>query len=224
MVAFTVLHSGGKFDKECDGAYKVRRRLHGVGVAVTNALSKRSRSRVPRSGHTSCASSTAWPRSRWRKSAPAPRTRPAPWCAPGANSKYFDAPNVTSHSWNFRCAGSRAAARVTHHAEFRKVPARQSVELPDGCALPGETLSEFELATPSCCRRSSRARRFQRIPEGGRRVLGASPGRPEGNVVRESYVNLIPTPSGGPHEAGLRDGIFNSVKSFAELHGLCPRA
>ncbi len=45
----------------------------------------------------------------------------------------------------------------------------------------------------------------------------------EGNVVRESYVNLIPTPSGGTHEAGLRDGVFNAVKTFAELHGLLPK-
>ena len=37
--------------------------------------------------------------------------------------------------------------------------------------------------------------------------------------VRESYVNLIPTSAGGTHESGLRDGLFNAVKSFIELHG-----
>ena len=45
----------------------------------------------------------------------------------------------------------------------------------------------------------------------------------EGGVVRESYVNLIPTPSGGSHESGLRDGLFGAVKGFAELHGLLPK-
>jgi len=45
----------------------------------------------------------------------------------------------------------------------------------------------------------------------------------EGQAVRESYVNLISTPGGGTHEAGLRDGLFNAVKSFAELHGLIPK-
>jgi topoisomerase-4 subunit B len=45
----------------------------------------------------------------------------------------------------------------------------------------------------------------------------------EGNVVRESYVNLIPTPAGGTHEAGLREGLFSAVKGFAELHSLLPK-
>ena len=45
----------------------------------------------------------------------------------------------------------------------------------------------------------------------------------EGPLMRESYVNLIPTPAGGTHESGLRDGLFRRVKSFVELHGLQPK-
>jgi len=45
----------------------------------------------------------------------------------------------------------------------------------------------------------------------------------EGGPVRESYVNLIPTPAGGTHEAGLREGLFGAVRSFVELHGLQPK-
>jgi topoisomerase-4 subunit B len=45
----------------------------------------------------------------------------------------------------------------------------------------------------------------------------------DGNPVRESYVNLIPTSAGGTHESGLRDGLFNAVKSFIELHALLPK-
>jgi topoisomerase-4 subunit B len=36
-------------------------------------------------------------------------------------------------------------------------------------------------------------------------------------------VNLIPTPAGGTHESGLRDGLFQAVKSFVELHNLQPK-
>jgi topoisomerase-4 subunit B len=45
----------------------------------------------------------------------------------------------------------------------------------------------------------------------------------EGNVVRESYVNLIPTSAGGTHESGLREGLFSAVKSFVEMHSLLPK-
>ena len=45
----------------------------------------------------------------------------------------------------------------------------------------------------------------------------------EGQPVRESYVNLIPTSAGGTHDSGLRDGLFNAVKSFIDLHALLPK-
>jgi topoisomerase-4 subunit B len=45
----------------------------------------------------------------------------------------------------------------------------------------------------------------------------------EGQPVRESYVNLIPTSAGGTHDSGLRDGLFNAVKSFIDLHSLLPK-
>jgi topoisomerase-4 subunit B len=45
----------------------------------------------------------------------------------------------------------------------------------------------------------------------------------DGAVVRESYVNLIPTSAGGTHESGLREGLFSAVKSFVEMHSLLPK-
>jgi topoisomerase-4 subunit B len=45
----------------------------------------------------------------------------------------------------------------------------------------------------------------------------------EGASVRESYVNLIPTSAGGTHDSGLRDGLFQAVKGFIELHSLLPK-
>jgi topoisomerase IV subunit B len=39
----------------------------------------------------------------------------------------------------------------------------------------------------------------------------------------ESYVNLIPTLSGGTHEAGMRNGVFEAVKSFMEHHSMMQR-
>ena len=45
----------------------------------------------------------------------------------------------------------------------------------------------------------------------------------DGGVPSESYVNLIPTPSGGTHESGLKSGVFDAVRSFVDHHALLPR-
>ncbi|MGN5479358.1 hypothetical protein ACTMU2_27695 [Cupriavidus basilensis] len=54
-------------------------------------------------------------------------------------------------------------------------------------------------------------------------LRGWWPGPTKGAPVRESYVNLIPTPAGGTRESGLREGLFQAVKSFIEMHALQPR-
>jgi topoisomerase-4 subunit B len=45
----------------------------------------------------------------------------------------------------------------------------------------------------------------------------------EGTLLRESYVNLIPTVAGGTHESGLKDGLFGAIKGFIDLHSLLPK-
>lgn len=46
---------------------------------------------------------------------------------------------------------------------------------------------------------------------------------PDGEPVAESYVNLIPTPQGGTHVNGLRTGLTEAVRDFADSHHLLPR-
>jgi topoisomerase-4 subunit B len=46
---------------------------------------------------------------------------------------------------------------------------------------------------------------------------------PEGELVQESYVNLIPTIQGGTHVNGLRSGLTNALREFCDLRNLLPR-
>ena len=44
-----------------------------------------------------------------------------------------------------------------------------------------------------------------------------------GELVQESYVNLIPTPQGGTHANGLRSGLLEAMREFCEFRNLLPR-
>ena len=44
-----------------------------------------------------------------------------------------------------------------------------------------------------------------------------------GEVIAESYVNLIPTAQGGTHVNGMRTGLLDAMREFCELRSLLPR-
>lgn len=43
------------------------------------------------------------------------------------------------------------------------------------------------------------------------------------NALQESFVNLISTPQGGTHVNGLRNGVYEAIKEFADIHNLLPK-
>ena len=85
-----------------------------------------------------------------------------------------------------------------------------------------ESLEEQELVVPLWAQEGYAGSGDETFAEGegGQWVLAYTA---EGAVARESFVNLIPTSAGGTHEAGLREGLFQAVKSFVEQHGLLPK-
>ncbi len=225
-VAYTVLHSGGKFDKESDGAYKFAGGLHGVGVAVTNALSNKLEVTVYRDGgQHALRFLDGVAEAPLVKTGNCPKKQTGTEVRAWPNAKYFDAPNVNltqlEHSLRSKAV---LLPGVTITLTLEKSGETKSWTYPDGLrGYLAEALAEFELATPILLQE-----KFTRKNEGngfaeGEGATWALTWSAEGNVVRESYVNLIPTPAGGTHEAGLREGVFNAVKTFAELHGLLPK-
>ncbi len=225
-VAFTVLHSGGKFDKETDGAYKFAGGLHGVGVAVTNALSRKVEVTVFRDGgQYDMRFLDGAAESPLVKTGSCPKKQTGTSVRAWPNPKYFDSPSVSLAQLEFSLRSKAVLLPgITITLNLEKTGETKSWTYPDGLrGYLAEALSEFELATPILLQE-----KFTRKSDGsgfaeGEGASWALTWSAEGNVVRESYVNLIPTPSGGTHEAGLREGVFNSVKSFAELHGLLPK-
>ncbi|WP_283745738.1 DNA topoisomerase IV subunit B [Sideroxydans sp. CL21] len=225
-VAFTVLHSGGKFDKEKGGAYQFAGGLHGVGVAVTNALSKIVEVTVFRDGgQHELRFIEGVAEAPLKKTASCPKTKTGTSVRAWPNPKYFDAPNVNLAQFEHSLRSKAVLLPgVTITLNLEKTGETKSWTYADGLrGYLAESLSEFELTTPILLQEKFARKDDNSGFAEGEGATWALTWSAEGNVVRESYVNLIPTPSGGTHESGLREGIFNSVKSFAELHGLLPK-
>jgi topoisomerase-4 subunit B len=109
VLAFTRLHAGGKFDKKSgQSAYAFSGGLHGVGVAVTNALSTRVEVEVRREGKRPPSTfpnggETIEPAAHRRSCGRQTGTRVRAWPDP----KYFESPKVPWPSWSACCARRR---------------------------------------------------------------------------------------------------------------------
>ncbi len=228
-IVFTRLHAGGKFDKGSGGAYSFSGGLHGVGVSVTNALSKRLDVTVYRDGAVheirfadgeveKALSSRPFERGEKRSG-----TRLSIW----PNPKYFDSQAIPLPELQ-RLLRSKAVllpgVKVT--LTLAKTGESQTWQYADGLrgylmeSLAQERGSSEPVIPVYEGQSYSNGSDNFAEGEGASWVVAWTE---EGNVVRESYVNLIPTSAGGTHESGLREGLFNAVKSFIDMHGLLPK-
>jgi topoisomerase IV subunit B len=225
-LVFTRLHAGGKFDKGKGGAYSFSGGLHGVGVSVTNALSKRLEATSYREGQVASlvfSGGDVIEQLVTRKSGEGDRkqgTTVRAW----PDAKYFESSalpmNELTHLLRSK-AVLMPGVTVTLVNEKTKETQQQwqyKAGLRDYLTqtLNGDpVIPLFEgegFADPN----------HDSFAE-GEGASWAVAFTEDGAPVRESYVNLIPTSAGGTHESGLRDGLFTAVKSFIELHGLLPK-
>ena len=224
-LVFTRLHAGGKFDKGQGGAYSFSGGLHGVGVSVTNALSTRLEVTSFREGQVARLAFAAgdvveplavaprgegdrkqgttvraWPDAKYFESAALPMgelvqlLRSKAVLMPGVTMQLVNEKTKDTQTWLYK-GGLRDYLQQTLSTD-PVIPLFEG----EGFAESGhDSFAEGEGA--AWC------------------VAFTEDGSP----VRESYVNLIPTSAGGTHDSGLRDGLFQAVKGFIELHALLPK-
>ena len=227
-LVFTQLHAGGKFDKTAGGAYAFSGGLHGVGVSVTNALSTRLEVEVKRdgavwrivfSGGDVIEPLTQIGECGARTSGTSVRVWPDP--------KYFESPRYSMTELE-RLLRAKAvllpgvAVTLTTEKADGSSDTR-TWRYPDGLKSYLDELcnSDVPLAPPFAAEHYV-GPDHDTFAE-GEGAAWAFAWFEEGAGGGESYVNLIPTASGGTHEAGLRTGVFEAMKAFVEHHGLMPR-
>ncbi len=227
QLVFTELHAGAKFSRAAaDAAYKFSGGLHGVGVSVTNALSERLEVEVKRDGGVHrivFANGVIAQKLNRVRSCPAKQTGTSLRIWP--NDKYFDSPKVSLPDLE-RIVRSKAVllpgVEVALNIEGSKATTTRTWSYPEGMkGYLAELLAETQpVAAIFDGENYIKEGDGYAIGEGAAWALAFIE---DGKAFGESYANLIPTPAGGTHEAGLRDGVFEAVKAFAEHHGMMPR-
>ena len=224
-VVFTQLHAGAKFDKgDGTSAYRFSGGLHGVGVSVTNALSTRLEVEVTRGGARHQVAFAGGVLSE-----PLARLGDAPKKASGTrvrawpDAQFFDSPTIPMAELE-RLLRSKAVLLPGLEISLT-VEATSATTTWCFAAGMRQYLAEQlegELAAPMFTAEKYAAAGDENFPVGAG-AAWALCWTAEGNLARESYVNLIPTPAGGTHETGLRQAAFEAVKSFAEHRALLPK-
>ncbi|GGY00622.1 DNA topoisomerase IV subunit B [Vogesella alkaliphila] len=225
-LVFTRLHAGGKFNKKDGGAYAFSGGLHGVGVSVTNALSTRLEVEVKREGGVHklvfAGGDVIEPLARVGDCGPRTSgTRVRVW----PDGKYFESPRYSMQELE-RLLRAKAVllpgVAVTLTVERPSGDEVKVWQYPEGLkSYLAELCGDDEPIAPLFAGEAYIGDDHEQFAR-GEGVQWAMAWFEDG-ASGESYVNLIPTPSGGTHEAGLRAGVFDAVKSFIDHHNLLPR-
>ena len=214
----TRLHSGGKFD---NNTYAFSGGLHGVGVSVVNALSSWLEVEVRRDGSVH--------HQRYEHGDPASKLKVIDSVGKRntgtrvhflPDPKYFDTVQIAvprlKHLLRAKavlCPGLRVSLTV-HRGDKAETDEWMYEDGLSGYLVQELGAAEMVPAQPFCYGAQGNHEAVDWA------LAWISDG---GELVAESYVNLIPTPLGGTHVNGLRSGLTEAMKEFCEFRDLLPR-
>jgi topoisomerase-4 subunit B len=213
----TRLHAGGKFS---DKNYQFSGGLHGVGVSVVNALSKKLIVQVKRDGkiyHMAFENGdkktelkTIGTTENKRETGTSIHFYPDP--------KYFDTPkfSVTRLKQVLRAKAVLCSGLII---EFFDENTGDTTTWHYENGLPSYLMEA--IGKSACLPTEPFIGNFKSVSESVDWALVWMP-EPE-EAITESYVNLIPTAQGGTHVNGLRTGLSDALRDFCELRNLLPR-
>ena len=215
----TRLHAGGKFSTD---NYQVSGGLHGVGISVVNALSKKVEVTVWRDGQTysmqfangePVAPLAVTPSQNKRKRG----TRVQFW----VDARYFDSAKFNTKALKQNLKAKAVLAAGLSVQFINQIDGdNETWQFSDGLAqYLSEQLADTETTPTPPYVFGYQAKADERASLDVALCWLIEGGTP----VQESYVNLIPTAQGGTHVNGLRTGLLEALREFCELHNLLPR-
>ena len=216
-VIFTTLHAGGKFG---NGSYRTAGGLHGVGASVVNALSEELVAESKRDG-------ALW-RQTFRRGKPTgalARVKPAR--GSGTTIRFRPDPRIfpkTAFDEALLRERIEIASYVHGGVEFifeneargTQETFRHDDGLPDYLARIVKEMDAAPVHDAAFVLQRDHA-------ESGTRIEVALRWTESTEERLRSYVNGIPTGSGGTHETGFRAGLGKAIRNFIETHNLTPK-
>jgi DNA gyrase subunit B len=213
-VIFTVLHAGGKFEH---GNYKTAGGLHGVGASVVNALSKELIATVKRDG-------AQW-EMRFKQGKPVGALKKVGAARGSGTTVYFHPDATIFPKIEFDPAIIRERLEVASYLH-KGVKVVFEDETSQSRVVFEHTEGLVDYQKKIVAERG--AKPVHEVPfvltrdEGLRLDLVLQWTEATDEHLR-SYVNGIPTGSGGTHENGLRAGLGKAVRNFIDTHNLSPK-
>ena len=212
----TKLHAGGKFSNK---NYTFSGGLHGVGISVVNALSQRVEIKIKRHGEIyAIAFENGVKVEELSVIGSCPKKQTGTTVRFYPNPKYFDSPRFSVSRLRHLLRAKavlcpKLTIRFIDHinnneetwyyedglSDYLSEALKESESLPNPPFI-GDVVGETEAVSWA----------LTWLPEGG-------------ELLAESYVNLIPTAQGGTHVNGLRNGLFKAMVECCDIHNLLPK-
>ena len=211
----TRLHAGGKFSNK---NYQFSGGLHGVGVSVVNALSSKVEVTVRREGQVHQMTFAHGDRtSPLAVIGQVPKKQTGTTVRFWPEPKYFDSPKISlSKLRHVLRAKAVLCPGLTVKLLDEASGERNEWYYEDGLTDYLKAMLGAQDYLPPALFKASMKKDQEAVDL-------AICWLPEGELVQESYVNLIPTPQHGTHVNGLRSGITEAVREFCDFRNLLPR-
>jgi len=212
---FTRLHAGAKFS---DKNYRFSGGLHGVGISVVNALSSALEVTVKRDGKVyQMKFKDGEPTSKLKVIGTAKPRETGTSIRFWTNPKYFDtikfALGPLKHILRAKavlCPGLKVTFKNEQTNEYEEWHYEDGLAAYLTSAITDNILPEIPFTGSFETQNEIAEWAVAWLPE-------------EGEIIAESYVNLIPTPQGGTHVSGLRTGLIEAMREFCEIRKILPR-
>jgi topoisomerase-4 subunit B len=216
-VILTRLHAGAKFSEK---SYRYSGGLHGVGVSVVNALSKKLQVWVRRDGNEyTMTFGDGKKKSDLKIIGTVGKRNTGTTVRFWPDDTFFDSPKFSVPRLKHVM---RAKAVLSPKLRMRFISEADPADSEEWYFEDG--LTDYllsELAGNTLLPESPYKGHFKGLDH---EVDWAVVWLPEeGDIVGESYVNLIPTSQGGTHVNGFRTGLTEAIREFCEFRNLLPR-